>query len=196
MIEINFHNKRFYPVVLILAIGLFFSCRNKIEEIKAITDVQNYPVQITSNAEYLFTENGVLKNKLVASKMERYEGKDTSRTIVSGGFLLYVFDSFGKITATMSAKNGIYYPKQNILIAMDSVKLVNEKNQMLETSKLTWLQDSDRVMTQDTVKITSSQGIIYGKGGLVSNSSFTNYRLIDPVGDIYIKEENTNGESK
>ena len=177
------------PVVIFLTIGVFFSCRNKIAEIKAITDYNNYPIQTTLNAEYMFSENGILKNKLVATKLERYEEKDTSRTIVSGGFVLYVYDDLGKVTATMSAVNGIYYPKQNILEAMDSVKLQNEKNQILETNTLTWLQDSDKVFTDDLVKITSDQGVIYGRKGLVSNAAFTNYRLIDPIGEIFIKEE-------
>jgi len=184
------HKTIFKPVVIFMAIGLFFSCRNEIAEIKAITDSNNYPVQTTFNAEYLFSENGVLKNKLVAGKMERYvEEKDTSRTIVSDGFVLYVYNKDGDVTATMSAENGIFYPDHNILEAMDSVKLVSEKNEVLESQSLIWLQDSDKVYTDDLVKITTKQGVIYGKKGLVSNSDFTKYRLIEATGEFNIKEE-------
>lgn len=189
MTELKKNKKIFTPVVILLTIGVFFSCRNKIEEIKAITDYNNYPLQTTYNAEYYFTENGVLKNKLEAKKLERYETKDTSRTVVSGGFVLYVYDD-NNVTASLRAENGVYYPKQHILKAIDSVKLENEKNQILETSTLTWLQDSDKVFTNDLVKVTSQQGVIYGKKGLVSNSSFTKYKLIEPVGEFNIKEEN------
>lgn len=180
------HKTKFAPVVIFMAIGLFFSCRNEIAEIKAITDYNNYPIQTTYHAEYLFSENGVLKNKLIAGKMERYEEEDTSRTVVSEGFVLYVYNDDQSIAATMSATKGLYYPKQHILIAMDSVKLVSEKNQILETQILTWLQDSDKVFTDELVKVTSKQGVIYGQKGLVSNSSFTKYRLIDPTGEMYI----------
>lgn len=176
-------------MTLIVVIGIFFSCRNKIEEIKAITDQHNYPIQTTTNGEYLFTEHGVLKNKLVASKLERYEEGDSSKTVVSGGFVLYVYDTLGQTTATMSADNGIYYTSLNRLEAKDNVKLINEKQQILETKTLVWLQDSDKVYTQDTVKITTLEGVIFGQQGMTSNADFSNYRVFDPVGEIYVNNK-------
>lgn len=180
-------------MIILMVIGLLFSCRNEIEQIKAITDDHNFPDRVTTNGEYIFTERGKLKHKLVATKLEQYNAQDSSRTVVSEGFIVYVYDTLGTVTSTMSAVNGVLYSKENKLVATDDVVLVNNiSRDTLETKKLIWLQDSSKVYSTDTVKITTKDGILYGKKGMTSNDSFDKYRLFDPVGEIYVKEEKNN----
>ena len=56
---------------LLVGAGMFVSCQNEIQEIRAATDALELPVQTTYNAEYFYTESGQLKNKLSFSKSTR-----------------------------------------------------------------------------------------------------------------------------
>jgi hypothetical protein len=66
--------------------------------------------------------------------------------------------------------------------------LTNKAGEKLETEQLIYLQDSARIVTDKQVVITLSGGTILRGRGLESNDSFTQYRIIQPTGDILVEE--------
>lgn len=162
-------------------------CHNEISEIKAITDPQRLPVQTNRKAEFTFTENGRMRNKLSAAQLDRYEG-ESSYLLASGGFTMIFFDSTETEEARLKATNGRYDEDTQEMVAWDRVELVNVRGERLETEELIFSQDSTGIHTDRFVTITTSSGIIYGQG-LESNQSFTRYRILKPTGDIYLKED-------
>jgi LPS export ABC transporter protein LptC len=173
-------------IPVVLAAGILFSCRNDIEEIKAITSKARLPVQTSYNSEFYFTEDGRVKNKLEATKFERYMGENPL-VRVTGGFVLTIFDSTEQVEAEISAKNGVFYEEKNRMEARNNVTLSNVQGDTLSTEELIWLQDSGKVYTEKFVTISTNKGVIYGQG-MESNESFTSYRIKKPVGDLYIQE--------
>ena len=119
----------------------------------------------------------------------------------SGGFHMSFFDSLGGIQAEMTAKSGTYYEKEHKLIAWGDVLLFNKQGERLETSKILFEQDSSRISTDQRVKITTLDGVLYGNG-LISNENFTKYSILQPTGDVFLDEESDslvssqNGKSK
>ena len=172
-------------VILVLA---FCSCQNEISEIRAITDVNLKPVQTSYQAEYVFTERGKMSNKLIAAQIDQYDG-ETDYIEATGGFTMIFFDSLEREEARLSANTGRYTESEKKLIAKDQVLLTNSKGEKLETSELTFLQDSARIFTDKTVVITLSNGSMIRGKGLESNDSFTKYRIIEPTGDLYFEEK-------
>ena len=176
----------------ILLVGMVFSCKNSIDEIDALTDPMSMPVQTTTDAEYVYTESGKMLNRLVASKLERYDATGNKKIVVSGGFTFYTYDSLEQVSSTLTAENGTFFEEEEIFVATDDVELKNTRGETLNTEKLTWWQRQDRVFTNTLVKITTEDGILWGDS-LESNSSFDNYKLIRPRGELDVKEETDDG---
>ncbi|MBX7050692.1 MAG: LPS export ABC transporter periplasmic protein LptC [Flavobacteriales bacterium] len=164
------------------------SCQNEISEIRAITDVNLKPVQTSYKAEYVFTERGKITNKLIAAQIDQYDG-ETDFIEATGGFTMIFFDSLEQEEARLSANTGRYTESEKKLVARDQVLLTNAKGEKLETSELTFLQDSARIFTDKSVVITLSNGSMIRGKGLESNDAFTKYRIIQPTGDLYFDEK-------
>ncbi len=173
------------------------SCKNEISEIRAITDINKLPIQTGYNAEYTFSENGKVNNKLIATQIDQFQG-DEDYIIASGGFTMLFFDSLEKEEARLTAQFGKYIEKEKKLIAWDNVVLLNVKGEKLETAELIFEQDSARIKTDKFVSITTENGSIIHGNGLVSNDTFTKYKITKPTGDLYLDEnkENKNEQGK
>lgn len=173
--------------ILVLATGMLFSCKNDLEQVKAFANDEEFPFQTTFDVTYTFTENGKVTNKLWAGEVNRF-GADTGRTELSSGFTLTFFDSLGNVESSLSAANGVQFHHKNMLIARDSVKFTNNVGEMLETSLLIMDRDSAIIYTDEPIKITRDETVIYGDG-LRANESFSKYRIRNPRGSFYIEDE-------
>ena len=172
--------------VIVLMTGFLFSCKNEIKEINALHDESNLPVQVSHDATYNYTEDGELKNKLMATKLERYINEDP-RLEATGGFTMVIFDSLQQEEARLTADRGIFRETENVLEAHYNVILTNINGDSLETEELIWLQDSGKVYTEKEVVISSVDGKLYGKG-LVSDETFTKYTINDIHGSFNVED--------
>lgn len=173
-------------IPLALVSGIFFSCRNEIEEIRALTDDREFSVQTIRNGTFYYTENGKLSNTLEATVFDRYEGENP-RIEVGEGFTLTIYDSLGGVDATLTARYGTWWDLEGRLVAREEVELINNEGSILQTEELYFVQDSDLVYTDKNVAITTEDGTIYGKG-LVSDSRFRQRQIKDVTGIMYIDE--------
>lgn len=181
-------------IPVILMAGILFSCRNEIEEIQALTDVIDMPVQTSHNTEYDYTEGGKIRNRLKATQLDRFLGEDP-RLEASGGFSLIIFDSLEIPEAFLTADKGIYFEQKNLLEAHDNVILTNVNGDSLMTEELIWVQDSAKVYTEREVIIATEDGKFYGKG-LESDEKFTNYTIHNIHGNFNVDENELDaGES-
>ena len=174
---------------LLVGVGMFVSCRNEIQEIRAATDAPELPVQTTFNAEYFYTESGRLKNKLTAGQLDRYMGEDP-RVEVSQGFEMVVFDSLENIEAWITAANGVMLEAENTLIARNDVHVYNTQGDTLKTEELTWLQDSARIFSNTFVTVISPKGTFTGDG-FTSDETFEAYTITNPVGRFAVERDST-----
>ncbi len=178
---------KFLMSILVPVAGMLFSCKNDLEQVKAFANEGEFPFQTSYNVTYTFTENGRVTNELWAGEVNRF-GSDTGRTELSAGFTLTFFDSLGGVESTLAALNGVQQHHKNMLIARDSVKFTNNVGEMLETSLLVMDRDSALIYTDEPIKITRDETVIYGDG-LRANESFSKYRIRNPRGSFYIEDE-------
>lgn len=167
--------------------GMLFSCKNDLKEIEALTQESDLPVQTTFNANYDYTEKGILKNRLKAARIDRFEG-DNARLEVSGGLNLYVYDSLGQLEAELTANRGLFIEQERFMQASEDVVLKNSKGEQLNTEELIWYQDSAKIVTDKFVQITRADGVLFGKG-LESDDRFQSYTIKEITGDLYLKED-------
>lgn len=142
------------------------------------------PVQEGKNIRYFYTEQTVLKAVLEAPHFrEILDTNQHSIVLFDSSFKIVFYNSEGKKESELRANRGLYYNKKGYAEARGNVVVINEKNEKLETEKLFWYKASDKLSTNALVKITRQDEILFGDS-LVSNTSFTNYKIYKLKGRI------------
>ena len=71
--------------------------------------------------------------------------------------------------------------------AREDVVVVNTKKETLNTEHLVWNKEKKTIITEEFVKITTEDEVIFGHG-LESNQDFTKYRIKNIKGTINIED--------
>lgn len=162
------------------------SCENNIDEVNTLTTTANYPVESGKDIEVIYSDSGHVKIKLNAPVMMRYTGEKQYMEMPNGVNVMF-YDNSMNVTSHLSSNYAISYEKDEILEAKNDVIVVNEKGEQLNTEHLIWDKRQELIHTDEFVKITTSDEIIYGNG-LESNQNFTKYKIKDIKGTINLKE--------
>lgn len=169
-----------------MAVIIFSSCENDIDEVNTITARDNYPVESGKDMEIIYSDSGHIKIKLNAPVLMRFTGEKPYMEMPKGVKVLF-YDNSMNVNSHLSANYAISHEKEEIMEAKSDVVVVNEKGEQLNTEHLIWDKKTEQIHTQEFVKITTTDEIIYGNG-LESNQSFTKYKIKDIKGTINLKE--------
>lgn len=177
------------PFGALVVIALLASCKNDLDRVRAMEVSPNGPDRITTNAEYLYSDSGVVRNRVRAVTIAEYGG-DQPRTMMEGGVELTFFDDQGRANGRLTARRGKILSAKNRMEVEENVVFTNAKGEKLETEQLTWAQDSGRVFTDRPVKVTRSRDIIYGQG-LDAAQDFHWYTVRKITGTLFIDRNDT-----
>ena len=71
---------------------------------------------------------------------------------------------------------------------MDDVVVINRNGEKLNTEHLIWDADSKKIYTDEFVKITTKEEIIFGDG-LEANEDFTKYKILNIKGTVTVDQD-------
>lgn len=137
----------------------------------------------------LYTDSAQLKIVLKANRMLLFN-KNVSEpfTVLPKGVFVTFFDENEKISATLKADYAVRYDVTHRMEAKYGVQVVNKNGEKLETEKLIWDENSQRIYTDAAVKITTDKEVIMGRG-MESNQDFSKYELKQVTGTIQLKND-------
>lgn len=168
---------------------LLLACKNDLDRVAAIDVPADGPDRITTQAEYLYSDSGKVRNRMRAGTILEYGGA-APRTELKDGVELTFFGPDGREGSRLTARRGAIGPEEGRMTVDEEVVFVNARGERLETEHLTWSQDSNRVRTDRPVKITRAGDIIYGEG-LDANEDFSRYTIRRITGSLYIGQSDT-----
>lgn len=175
------------PVILPL-IFLALLCWSCSESSSGSNEVKPYdgPLIEVDNMVTLYSDSAIVRVKVEAQKQLEFESGDSE---FPEGIYIEFYKVDGSISSTLKANKGYYNKEENLYTALGDV-VVNsyEKDQKLNTEELHWKQDEDKIYTDKFVRIETAEEILMGEG-LTSNQDFTDYRILNPTGELNIKEE-------
>lgn len=175
---------------LALLILLLSACENDIEKVKLVTDRKALPTESSKGLEILYSDSARVKVKIIAPEMNRLT-LDQPTTELPKGLDVEFYDDNLNVISTLTAKYAIRHDAENIMEARNNVVVVNSKNEKLNTEHLVWNERSAKIYSDEFVKITTPDKIIFGNG-FEANQDFTNYRIYKIKGTITInKDEHT-----
>lgn len=171
---------------IILLIVVFASCENKIPVIPK-SDLLSLPSLTAKNFKTTVSDSGMIQLEMSAPILEKYDNTDPPYSEFRTGIKVDLYDGEVSPQAKVTSK----YAKctnNNLWELRDSVVVVNEKNERLETEILYWDQEKDKIYTDRFVKITSEDQITQGIG-FESDSHLTRRRIFKVTAEISIDEE-------
>jgi LPS export ABC transporter protein LptC len=175
-------------MVMALVCAAVIGCKNDLDTVAAVDLPSDAPDRVTTNAEYFYSDSGVVRNRLRAGRVDDYLEEGRQRTVMSDGVELLFYDPSGGPGSKLTARRGTVDSKKHRMQVDENVVFVNARGEKLETEQLIWSQDSDRVYTDRPVRITRESDIIYGQG-LDANQDFSRYTVRRITGNLFIDQD-------
>lgn len=169
-------------VVFLALLGT--SCENDIEKVKLLTDKDRMPVETAQGLDVIYSDSAVVKIKLKAKTMRRYGGDDPF-TEMPDGIRVEFFDENMQAKTTLTASRATKKDKSQTMEAHGNVEVTNAKGEKLNTEHLVWNEMTKKISSNEFVKISTNDKIIFGNG-FESNQDFSNYRIFKITGTINI----------
>lgn len=173
--------------LIIIITGIVLSCENR-NDIIPKSDLLTLPSLSVKNFETVFTDSGQVQLILASPVMEQYDNKDFPYTEFRLGIKVDFYDKKGVHAGSVTSKYAKYTKTNNVWELRDSVVVLNDKNDKLETELLFWNQESDLIYTDRFVKITNTDQIMQGFG--FESDTHLEHRKIKKVSaTIYFNDE-------
>lgn len=180
--------RTFFLITCILIVSwVFLSCENKIDIIPK-SDLLTLPSITGREIVTVFADSGLLQLVLTSPLMEQYNNTDPAYSEFRSGLRVVFYDGHTEPVASATAKYAKYTKPDNLWEFKDSVVVVNEGNDKLETEVLYWDQSKDLIYSDRFVKITNEDQIVMGTG-FESDPRLLKRRIKKVSATIYLKDE-------
>lgn len=166
------------------------SCENDLESVKTVTATDSTPDEIVNNMHTLYSDSGIVKFEIIATRMEKFNG-DEETTIFKDGFEVNFFKGKDEIEAKLTAEYGEMKKNEKTIIARNNVIFINYiEDQTLRTEELTWYQTTKRIKTNKQFQLWDRKKNYYALGSdMESDETFRDYILHNVTVEHEIKDE-------
>ena len=160
-------------------------CNSSINGVNYVTTHANINIEKGKQVEIDYSDKGVVRIKAIAPTATRFV-KEKPYYEFSNGIKLLFYNAEHKIENTLTAKYATAYENSHSMTARDSVVVINNKGELLNTDELIWDEEKKIIYSNSFVKITTADEIIYGNG-MTANENFTDYVIKNITGKIKVK---------
>ena len=178
--------KKYIAALLCGAAFFFFSCTNDIQTIKAFSSPDALPVVHALNYETTFTDSGVVRFFLKTPELMRFETDGQPFVEFPQGIELVKYDNNHRIISRITARYAKQFVKEKKWEAKNNVVAVNAAGDTLKTEHLVWDERTEKIYSDQYVRIVRPDQIITGIG-FESDQSMGNWRIKNPRGTIFIQ---------
>jgi LPS export ABC transporter protein LptC len=184
MLGLRLNLTRLFPLVLLV----LYSCKNNREEAQLVVKRANVNIEKGKEVEINYSDKGIIRIRAIAPSATRFN-KEKPYLEFSDGIKILFFNEQHHIESTVTAKYATAYENSHSMTTRDSVVVINDKGERLNTDELIWDEDKKIIYSNSFVKITTADEIIYGNG-LTANQNFTDYVIKHITGKIKVKTSN------
>lgn len=186
--------KRFFIFSLMVS-GLLLLCNcssekakeNVAKSIKADTLLFT---QEGKNVTIRYTDSGRLRAEIFAPVLVGFKQEGNEIVKMPKGIKGDFFNSSGVKESDLSAEKGISYQSKKITEVWQNVIVTNSKGERLNTEKLIWNQNTQKIYTDKFVRITTKNQVLTGEG-MEAEQDFSKWTILKPRGTIAINKDST-----
>lgn len=166
---------------------LFWSCKNDVKQVIALTKHYRYPEVRAIDINIFRTDSTHLNFQMFANEMIQYSNNDDPYILFPKGFSSKQFDSFPNIESFIKADWAKYFVKNKIWLAKSNVEATNSEGEKLFAEELYWDQKKKIIYSDKYIKIKTADEIIFGKG-FEADQNMENYKIKKVTGTVYIND--------
>lgn len=174
-------------LIFVFLILCLCACENDMTEVQRVISEEEEAIERARDVEILYSDSAVVRVRIKAYTMLNHLDKKEPRREFPEGFMVDFFDERKRVVSNLSANYAINYINENKVFMKDSVVVWNEKGERLEAEELTWDEKEKKVHSDEFVKMTTADQIIYGYG-FTSNLEFTRYKIKQVTGQIAVDD--------
>ncbi len=127
----------FFLVVLI-------SCTNDPKLVQEFVSDKQQPIEQIKGAELLHTENGKVKVRLLANRIERFQEIQPA-LIFPDHLEVYFYNDSSQLQSTLMADYASIDEEKKIMLAQNNVILISSDNKKVETTELVWDENKNKI---------------------------------------------------
>jgi LPS export ABC transporter protein LptC len=181
-----------YAAALILSCCFLFSCENDPKMIEAWTK-KKVMVEEAKNIESFLSQQGLVKAKLTAPLMLRYEA-DTIYVEFPKSLHADFYNDSTQIETWLDSKYGEYFETLNKVYLRDSVVVINIKGDTLKAPDLWWDQNTKLFYTDKYAEYHRKDKHIYGGKGLEATQDLKTITFKDVTGTLLVSDSTMNAK--
>ena len=168
-------------------------CENDLNKVKFYAKSTSSPVETAKNIRIIYSDSAMVQVEVKAPKMERYETENPYFEMTKGLTATF-FDNQLNVKSKLDADYGIRYEKDQKIEARKNVVVINEKGDQLNTEHLVWDEKRSKLTSDEFVKITTKDEVIYGNG-FEANQDFSKYKIFNVKGTFPINNSKHDKDS-
>ena len=177
-----------YLFFLLALTTLLSACKeNSLEVVEMVAAKEQLPSETSTNIRLLYSDSAIVRLMVAAPKLDRYT-VDTAYVEFTEGVEVEFYGPNGEVETRLTANYAIQWEEDGLMEARNDVVVVNRDGETLNTEHLHWDRNTRKIRSEAFVKITTDEQILWGDG-LDANEDFTEYRILNPKGQLYIREE-------
>jgi len=146
-------------------------------------------VETGKTIESYLSEQGVVKAKLTAPLMYRYEA-DTVYAEFPKSLHVDFYNDSSQIETRLDSKHGKYFETLNKVYLWDSVVVINVKGDTLKSNDLWWDQNRKLFYTENYAEYRTRDKQIFPGRGLEASQDFKSIVFKQPIGTVEVSDKN------
>lgn len=162
-------------------------CENDLSKVEKIASNEvSLPVETSKTVELIYSDSSIVRAKLTTPVLKFFKVSNAYHEMPNGLYVEF-YGPNNNIESTLSAKYGRKFQNQGIIEVKDSVVVINDKGERLDTERLIWNEKTKKIYTKSFVRITTQKDIMFGEG-MEANQNFTNYKIYKYKGSVSLDE--------
>lgn len=173
-------------IVFLLIGTVLFSCEQRLDKIQQNNKLSYLPMSVAENINTKHTDSGRLTSVLVSPKMINFSNRAFPYYQFPEGIDLTVYDDQNQPSYVV-ANSAVVYNNTDLIDLRGDVVLTTATNDTLFTDQLFYDQKKEWLFTDFPVQFRTKDYLTNGNG-FDANQNFTNARVLEVTGRIYIEE--------
>ncbi len=154
------------------------------DKVKLYSKGQVIPTETARSIKIIYSDSAKVQVEITAPILDHYSTENPYIEMPKGLNAIF-YDSKMGVKSKLEAEYGIRYEREQKMEARKNVIVTNEKGDKLNTEHLIWDERKEKLLSDEDVKITTKDEIIFGKG-FEANQDFTKYKIFNLKGTISI----------
>ncbi|WP_081421475.1 LPS export ABC transporter periplasmic protein LptC [Salinivirga cyanobacteriivorans] len=175
-------------IPVMAGIIFFVSCKNDMETVKQITNIETYPTMEIEEFKFFRSDSGQITVKVKSPLVREFSAIENPYREFPEGLVATFLDRDQTIKSKITANYVIQKIDEEKWIARHDVEVIDQDGRIINTEYMVFDQKKGKIYSDQFTKFTETDAIIYGKG-FESDMNLTNARILEPTGFFYVDEE-------